>query len=123
MKSLTKILLLTLAIIISLVIFIFYFFTIGIPNAVTNDIEHRSCSGVIVSIESTQPCFINIEVKQRDTVITLDAGKCCGSKFDSFFRFAEIGDSVIKEKGKLTISIVKAKTHERKEFDYPYCLK
>jgi hypothetical protein len=122
LKSLVKVLLFVVASFVILAIFLLYQF-FSIPNKVTDEIQSKACTGIIRSIEKTRPCFVNLLIKETNKTIDLGVMNCCGSEKNSFFDYAEVGDSLIKEKGKLRLLIIKANNHGKKEFSYPLCFK
>jgi len=69
-------------------------------------------------MNETYPCFITIEIKEQ--IKKLDVFKCGPDK--DFFRFASVGETIKKEKGRLYLIIIKERNKINKEFAYPYCI-
>ena len=101
-------------------VFLLYQF-LSIPSKVHDELTSQYCSGVIDTIQKSTPCFLTIRVKQLKEVIDLSVMNCCESEKREFFKYAQTGDSLIKVKGKFTLLLIKAGTHETKEFPYPFC--
>ena len=104
------------------IIVVIFFLFIGIPKSIANGFEEIQCSGIIENIQPTQSCFFKIEVNKQNDEVDLDVSSCCGSKYDEFFKFIAIRDSIKKEKGKLLLTVKKMNTGETKEFEYPFCI-
>jgi hypothetical protein len=93
----------------------------GVPNKAISEITESNAGGIIYKIKGTQSCFFKVGIKQLSDTIELPVMSCCGSEQNEFFKFVAIGDSLVKEKGKFTLRVIKAKTKEVNEFPYPYC--
>jgi hypothetical protein len=120
LKSSIKLLFPILAFIVGIAIFLFYQF-VSIPSKIQDELTAQYCTGVIDTIKKEQPCFLTIRVRQMTETIGLSVMNCCDSEKTDFFKAAHVGDSLIKKKGEFTLLLINAKTHETKEFPYPYC--
>ena len=122
MKGYTKLLVLTILITMCIGFYVLYSVFLGIHNNVVKEIRLKECYGTIESIKKTQPCFIEISVKEENRIIDLNVQDCCRPGDTTFFRFISIGDSIFKRSGKLKLLVRKVLTLQTKEFDYPLCV-
>ena len=120
MKTLFKAIVVVIAFLVAVTIFLLYQF-FSVPSNVTAEIQSRACAGIIRSIEKTQPCFLTLHVAERNKTSDLSVMNCCVAEKNTFFDYAEVGDSLIKEKGKLSVLVIKANHNGKKEFKYPVC--
>lgn len=121
MKLTIKLLLLILTIFIIVFGFLFYEF-VSIPGKVQYELERKQCNGVIDSIEKVQPGFMTIHIKELTETIGIDVMNCDRTESDSLFAYVKVGDSLIKERNRLFIKIIK-RNGEHKEFPYPLCFR
>lgn len=96
------------------------FFLYGIPNSITSEIKQIGCTGVIVSIDTSTSCFMDIDVKQKDSIIKLNVCYCVPTT--DFFKFVSIGDSIKKRSGQLFLFVTKIDNGITKKFEYPFCI-
>ena len=120
MKTLFKAIVVVIASLVAVTIFLLYQF-FSVPSNVTDEIQSRACAGIIRSIEKTQPCFLTLHVAEKNKTNDLSVMNCCEAEKNTFFDYAEVGDSLIKEKGKLSVLVIKANHNGKKEFKYPVC--
>jgi hypothetical protein len=106
------------AVIITIIIFLDFMY---IPRKIESEVKSASCIGTVVEIKKDQPCSFIVRVKELTEIKDLNLMSCCGTN-DSLFQLIEINDSLIKEKDKMSLTVIKANTHNRKIFQYPFCI-
>lgn len=119
-KRFAKFIILFTAIIAAAFVGAFLFITYGIPNGIASELKQIQCNGIIVGIEKTSPCFITIEVNQKNAMIKLDGNYCISH--NDFFKFISVGDSIKKQAGQLHLTVIKKGSQVEKTFDYPYAI-
>ena len=79
-------------------------------------------SGVVkAKSESDIGCFGNIIIDQKGDLISLErVCNCTGDKYN-FYKYCQIGDSLIKNSGSIQVKVIKKDSS--KFFDYPCCIK
>lgn len=84
-----------------------------------NEISPLIFNGIVViKKKSTTGCFGDINVKYNGKLDTLNV--CyCGFEKEQIWDYVEIGDSIYKPKGSITISVYR--NHTKKDFTYPCC--
>lgn len=106
----------------AVIVFLYYFY-IRIPQKINGELASQEYYGRVASLSYPDSCYLKIMLTTGSSDTSLFVSKCCGPKFDSFFDYLAVGDSLVKRKGSLEISILKPSPSVPQSFPFPFCFK
>lgn len=119
MKFIFRVAVVLVIIVIVIAAVFFFLFIWYIPHASMKPYEDLSCSGRIVSIkDSGHFCYIGVQ--QNNSITLLETDRMCNPD-RTFYLSIALGDSLIKEKGKFSVTIIHKGYTTRHVYDYPMC--